>query len=287
MRALRKRYELTVAWPHAASHARDLAAEAAANGISLVIAMGGDGIVHHVGQALVGTTSTLGIIPAGTTNVLGRLLGTPSRPTASVKMLANPPGTVTSPVLIVETDGPGGPGRTAALFSFGVGPDAAIVERAESEPYRKYRLGSIHYARTAVATIRDDLRKRDTSITVEVAGRKLPAIGLMAQFRPVYTYFGRLPMRLGPRPPDPVSVLVIRNLRMRRTLSMLRGALGRDGLGQVRGLRLEEHLDHFAAWSDQPMQIQADGELLGRVNTVSAFYSPQGLKVVVPQSPLR
>ena len=283
VRALRKRHDLSVAWPHSAAHARELAAEAAAAGTSLVIAMGGDGIVHHVGQSLVGTQSILGIIPAGTTNVLGRMLGTPKRPSTSVKMLANPSRTHTHSVLEVDTDGPDGPSHTAALFSFGIGPDATIVQRAEAEPYRKYRFGSLHYARTAIATVRGELSRRHPDVVVEVAGRKLQSIGLLAQFQDVFTYFGRMPLNLGPSTPDPVTLLVVKSIRARRTISILRGALGEEGLGGVRGFRVIERIDSFTARCETPIEMQADGEFLGKVTSVSARFSPHALRVAVPQ----
>ena len=53
--------------------------------------MGGDGVAHHVGNALVGTDTALGLIPVGTTNVLARILGILARKTAE----ALPGGTVT------------------------------------------------------------------------------------------------------------------------------------------------------------------------------------------------
>ncbi len=287
VRALRKRHDLSVAWPHSAAHARQLAAEAAADGVALVIAMGGDGIVHHVGQSLVGTESVLGIIPAGTTNVLGRMLGTPKRPSTSVKMLASPSRVHSHSVLEVDTEGPDGSDHTAALFSFGIGVDAAIVQRAESEPYRKYRFGSLHYARTAVSTVRSDLSRRKPDVWVEVGGRRLPAVGLLAQFQEVFTYFGRMPLNLGPAPPDPLTVLVVKSIRARRAGSILRGALGREGLGQVRGLQVVERVDSFTAVCEHPVEIQADGEYLGQVTRVEARFSPLALRVAVPQVPLR
>lgn len=53
------------------------AIEAIAKGASLVIASGGDGTVRAVGAALAGTGVRMGIIPAGTGNVLARNLSIP------------------------------------------------------------------------------------------------------------------------------------------------------------------------------------------------------------------
>lgn len=54
-----------------------LAAQAALNHIELVIVAGGDGTVHAVACGLIGTETTLGIIPTGTMNNLARSLHIP------------------------------------------------------------------------------------------------------------------------------------------------------------------------------------------------------------------
>jgi YegS/Rv2252/BmrU family lipid kinase len=54
-----------------------LAAQAAAEQAEIVIAAGGDGTVHEVASGVIGTQSTLGIIPLGTMNNLARSLNIP------------------------------------------------------------------------------------------------------------------------------------------------------------------------------------------------------------------
>lgn len=56
---------------------RGLAAQAALNHTELVIVAGGDGTVHAVACGLIGTGTTLGIIPTGTMNNLARSLHIP------------------------------------------------------------------------------------------------------------------------------------------------------------------------------------------------------------------
>jgi YegS/Rv2252/BmrU family lipid kinase len=56
-------------------HATELARQAVAEGCELVVAAGGDGMINEVAQALVGSGSTLGLLPYGSGNGLARHLG--------------------------------------------------------------------------------------------------------------------------------------------------------------------------------------------------------------------
>lgn len=57
-----------------------LAAQAAGEGMDLVVAVGGDGTVCEVGRGLIRTDTALGVIPAGTGNDYCRCLGIPQGP---------------------------------------------------------------------------------------------------------------------------------------------------------------------------------------------------------------
>ncbi|CAM4310782.1 YegS/Rv2252/BmrU family lipid kinase [Cytophagaceae bacterium 50C-KIRBA] len=58
-----------------AGHAHDLALQALQNGAQKVIAIGGDGTIHEIASALIGSETALGIIPIGSGNGLARHLG--------------------------------------------------------------------------------------------------------------------------------------------------------------------------------------------------------------------
>jgi diacylglycerol kinase (ATP) len=57
--------------------ARELARESVADGVESLVVCGGDGMVHLAAQVLAGTSTNLGIIPAGTGNDVARYLGIP------------------------------------------------------------------------------------------------------------------------------------------------------------------------------------------------------------------
>ncbi len=65
-------------------HARELAQRAVADHADLVIAWGGDGTVNEVGTSLAGTSTVLGLVPAGSGNGLAGGLGIPKDPRAAL-----------------------------------------------------------------------------------------------------------------------------------------------------------------------------------------------------------
>ncbi len=56
-------------------HATALATAALARGVTTLIAVGGDGTLNEIARPLIGTAATLGLIPCGSGNGLGRHLG--------------------------------------------------------------------------------------------------------------------------------------------------------------------------------------------------------------------
>lgn len=61
----------------APGHAREIAAEAARDGVDLLVAVGGDGTIHEVVNGLARSETALTAIPAGTANVWAREAGIP------------------------------------------------------------------------------------------------------------------------------------------------------------------------------------------------------------------
>jgi len=70
-------YEYQVKFTKGPGHGTELAKEAVASGMDVVVAIGGDGTVNEIGQALVGSSTALGIIPTGSGNGLARHLKIP------------------------------------------------------------------------------------------------------------------------------------------------------------------------------------------------------------------
>lgn len=279
LRALSKHYDVNAEWPRSARESEETAADAVASGTDIVVAMGGDGVVHHVAQGLVGTPTVLGIVPVGTTNVLARILGAPSQPKKAVKLLARGFTPKRVPTLQVTGQSFQTEFSRSVLFSLGAGPDAAIVEQAEQDPLSKRSLGWLHYTTTAMKTVRTDLRKRPPTVKVIAGDRELYGIGFLTQFHDVYTYFGRFPLILGD--PDPMAVVIIEQLRSRRIGSILRGARKSGSVASIKGFTLWEDVESFRIESPSPVEVQADGELLAACTAMEVTYKPDSLTVAV------
>ena len=68
-------------------HAAEIAREAAAAGVDIVVAVGGDGTVNEVARSLVHTQTALGIIPSGSGNGLARHLCIPMNNSKALEII--------------------------------------------------------------------------------------------------------------------------------------------------------------------------------------------------------
>ncbi len=281
-RILSRKFEVEAVWPQTALHARQLTSQAVEDGVDVVAAMGGDGVAHHVGQALVGTETALAVIPTGTTNVLSRLYHIPHKATSAARLLEGEHRRVRVPVLTLDGVNDSGPARRHALFAAGFGFDAEVVKAAEGEPYRKYWFGGLHYARNAITTLLRGFRDRQPNIRIATSERTADAVAVLVQFHPVYTYFGRLPLTLSKLEPAPMTLLIAEGLPGRRLPRIAAAVLARRNLNSVPGLTVWENVESFTIEADPPVEGQADGELTGSWKEATAVSTAEAIQLVVP-----
>src|SRR6266567_5044352 len=120
-----------------------LAREAIARGCDSVIVCGGDGTVHEVLQALVGTGVALGVVPMGTANALASDLGLSKSPGKAIRRLltARPVQVTVGRIFYRTLDG----AEHCRYFTVaaGVGADALLMARMD--PVRKRKWGYLLY----------------------------------------------------------------------------------------------------------------------------------------------
>ena len=73
----KNRFDFQTVYTERAGHASELARQAAAEGIDIVAAVGGDGTVNEIAASLVQTPTALAIVPSGSGNGLARHLQLP------------------------------------------------------------------------------------------------------------------------------------------------------------------------------------------------------------------
>lgn len=113
-------FDVTVMLTTGPGHATTIAREAASRGDYAVLACGGDGTVNEVGTGLVGSSTALGILPAGSGNGLARHIGIPCDVRRSLDVIAEDN--------IIQADYATANGRPF-FCTFGLGFDAAVSHR--------------------------------------------------------------------------------------------------------------------------------------------------------------
>ncbi len=119
---------------------RSMAHEAALGGADLVVVCGGDGTVRTVCGELAGTGIPVGVVPAGTGNLLARNLDLPLYLTAAIDVAL---GGQDRAIDLVRISGDGIGEHEHFLVMAGMGFDAAIMEGANDEI--KARVGWFAY----------------------------------------------------------------------------------------------------------------------------------------------
>jgi len=80
-------YDIRIVITKSAGDGTSIAKQAVVDGYDTVVAVGGDGTVNEVGQALIGSDVKLGIIPLGSGNGLARHLNIPLNPKAAIETI--------------------------------------------------------------------------------------------------------------------------------------------------------------------------------------------------------
>ena len=275
---LQTRFEVETEWPTSAAGSRAAAAAAAAAGYDAVAAMGGDGVAHQVANGLVHTDTALAVIPAGTTNVLARMIGLPSRPAKAARALIG--GEVRPVTLVHVTDGTR---SDHALFALGIGFDADVVRESERRPLSKGTIGALHYVRSAAAVAIRDYRAKPSNLRATCDGKSVNAVSVMVQVHMPYTYFGPMPLRLTDDTSDGPAALAVTRLPIRRSLAIVSRSLAKRDVTQAKGVELWHGFQKLIVEADPQAPIQADGDLLGTGDYFEVTPAPDALKLLLPR----
>src|SRR4051812_9342544 len=150
VRALSSELKVDVAETEHRGHARELAAQATADGVDVVVTLGGDGTVNEAANGLLFTgpgphVPMLAIVPGGSTNVFSRALGHSRDPVEAAgeirawvgagRTRVGPLGTASARTGDTGAEeGWSAPGWF--VFAAGMGFDADVISRVEAQRAR-------------------------------------------------------------------------------------------------------------------------------------------------------
>lgn len=245
----------------------DVIRSAAASGVRIIYAVGGDGTVHEIAKRLVSTDLVLGILPTGSGNGLARHLGLPLELRASLRACS---------ALRIETIDTARVNGTAFINAMGVGFDAWVADafaKAGTRGLRTYvrvgLRGLAHFTTEEYTLTIDGETTRRRAIVIAVANasqygnnaRIAPLASLQDGMLDVtlieHASFLRMPI-LGAR-------LFAGNLHRGRGVSTFRGR-------------------HIAITRSSAGPAHLDGEPLTMPERLTIEIVPRSLRVVVPES---
>jgi diacylglycerol kinase family enzyme len=149
---LELRYRVQAADTKAPGHAVELAQRALCEGYEAVAALGGDGTVNEAANGLSrdsggGARSALACLPAGQANVFAKMLGLPSDVIgATTRLLSLADQWRPRRIDLGVVNG------RRFTFSSGIGVDASVTRRVDSNPRLKARFGPWYYAWAGLST---------------------------------------------------------------------------------------------------------------------------------------
>ena len=238
-------------------------------GFDLAVAAGGDGTVSDVIDGLVGNPKPLGIVPTGTGNLIARELGIPSDVDKAVALIARAPRSRRIDAMRI--------GKRVFVLNASVGVSASVV--GDTTPKSKNRFGRIAYFGTTIKKI-FTLKPRDLVVAVD---------GIAQEYRAVEVAImncGMLAKMLYPKGPE-ISIddghLAVFILGMTTV-----GEYPRRIFGIIAG-RPADSLSRFikaercvTIRSNLPLQVQADGDLIG-TTPIEVELLPGAVTVLVPE----
>jgi diacylglycerol kinase family enzyme len=274
-------FAVTTAWPNGPAESRQAAADAAAEGYSVVAAMGGDGVAHHVANGLAFTGTSLGVIPTGTTNVVARILGIPLKAKAAAARLVSGHRRLMS-LAHIATESPLAARSEYAVFSLGMGVDADVVAASDRRPTSKYYFASVTFAGIAANQVIRKYRSQLATMTVECSGERVHATSVLVQVHDPYTYWGRLPMRFTPDPGNGPTALVVERLSVPAAAGLAARGLVKGHLSRQSGAHVFHEFEKLIVHAEPSAAFQADGELLGKADSVEITPAYDALSIIAP-----
>ncbi|MET0134487.1 MAG: diacylglycerol kinase family protein [Kibdelosporangium sp.] len=265
-------------------HAMAAAAQAAEEGVDLVVAHGGDGTVNEVVNGLLtrgGHAPMLGVVPGGSANVFARALGLPSDPVDATHVLLTAIEQGRSRTVglgrVSWTDG-----SRYFTFNAGVGWDADVVAGVDRK--RGKQTTPWLYARVAIASYLKPAHGQPR-LQIEIPGEE-PHQGMRLAFvsnTDPWSYLGDRPVHLnaGCTFDGDLGLYSLSTLRFPTVLRALRQAVSKRGHQHGGKLLRRDDVESVRVTAEEPVRLQVDGDLIGERTNVEFTSVPKALVVAV------
>ena len=282
-KALSADHDVTVAETSRRGHATRLAQGAAAAGVALVVALGGDGTLNEAANGLVGTDCALAPLPGGSTNVFARTLGLPDDPIEATGVLLDALAHGS-----VRRVGLGSVNGRYFLFHVGIGFDAAVVSEVERRGSLKRFANHLLFGWAALDTWLRRYDRRHPHFSVQVPGSITVDDGLFTVCLNTdpYTYVGTRAFTLAPEATldRALAVVSVRTLDAVPLAGLIGSALGSGTrLRKSRHVALQLDVDEATVVGYGPVPYQVDGDYLGDVERLDVRHEPDVLRLVIPR----
>jgi diacylglycerol kinase family enzyme len=246
-----------------------------------VVAFGGDGTVNEAANGLLGSSTPLCALPGGSANVFGRQLGIPGELVdATEHLLALADDWRVRKVDLGVVNG------QRFTFGSGLGLDASVVQRVDSNPRLKARFGPYYFTSVAVSTYLRRYLINPPQLHVQAPGQELEGVTAIVQNGSPFTYFQNRPIEVAEGASLQSGTLagaVLHRATPLGTPFLAWRALSRSARvvrhRQVTGLeRFTELTVHSADGRSLPLQV--DGDYVGEVSEARYSIVPRALSVV-------
>lgn len=282
-KALSADHDVTVAETTRRGHATRLAQGAAADGVDVVVVLGGDGTLNEAANGLAGTDTALAPLPGGSTNVFARTLGLPDDPIEATGVLLDALARNS-----VRRIGLGSVNGRYFLFHVGIGFDAAVVREVERRGSLKRWANHVLFGWAAFDTWLRRYDRKRPHFAVRVPGAETIDDGLFTvclNTNP-YTFIGTRPFNVAPEAglDRGLALVTVRTLDALPLLGIVASALGSGAR-----LRRNRHVAYLTDISDAevdgygPVPHQVDGDYLGDVTHLELRHEPEVLRLVIPR----
>ncbi|MCZ2822197.1 diacylglycerol kinase family protein [Modestobacter sp. VKM Ac-2977] len=299
VRALSSQLDVELAETAHRGHARELAARAAADGVDLVVTLGGDGTVNEAANGLLAAGPApdgpmLAVVPGGSTNVFARALGRSRDPVeATGEILDSLRAGRTRLVSLGTAEARTGEEGTTEgwttprwfVFAAGMGFDADVISRVEAQRARGRRSTGSLYIGAGVNAFLLGRDRRRPPMTLQLPGAA-PVDGLflalVSNVSP-WTYLGARPIDPSPEASfdTGLDLFAMGRVGVVRMLHHVRQTMAARPDARGRGVHRWHDLGELTLTSTRPQGWQLDGDHLGTTTGLRVRSVPDALRVVV------